>query len=175
GGASARGGIKPERDGRNPDCARRHENNDARAGKIEANGRDDDAQSDRPEDPAFAAVPNVVLGRGQNQDGSHSEKIGGLIAIEERGEDGERYKRGINQPAGSAASSLENQAGAKESDDDPLGPRAGRATEKNRKNRQQREEKTARPLRRHGMMNGVADSRFFHLLFSSIAIARSVA
>ena len=32
------------------------------------------------------AVPNVVLARGQNQDRGHSEKIGGLIAIEERAE-----------------------------------------------------------------------------------------
>src|SRR5437762_8183903 len=86
GGASARGGIKPERDGRNPDCACSHENNDARAGKIEANGRNDDDERERPEDPAFVAMPNVVLGRSQNQDGSHSKKIGGLIAIEERAE-----------------------------------------------------------------------------------------
>ena len=59
---------------------------DAGAREIEDDRGDEDGESEQPDDPAFPAVPDIILAAGQDHDRGETEEIGRLIAIRERPE-----------------------------------------------------------------------------------------
>ena len=69
-----------------PECASGHKNEDAGAREIEDDRGDDDSESEQPNDPAFPAVPDIILAARQDHDRRETEKIGRLIAIWKRPE-----------------------------------------------------------------------------------------
>ena len=51
-----------------PECASGHQNEDSGARKIEDDRGDDDSESEQPNDPAFPAVPDVILAARQDHE-----------------------------------------------------------------------------------------------------------
>src|SRR5204863_3934505 len=82
----ARSGTFPERERAEPKRTARDEKQNAGARKIENDADDNHGQRDEPENPAFAAMTNVFLSAGENDDRGDSEKVRRLVAIRERPE-----------------------------------------------------------------------------------------
>ena len=61
-------------------------NEDAGTREIENDRRHDEGESEQPNDPAFPAVPDIILAARQDHDRRETEEIGRLIAIRERAE-----------------------------------------------------------------------------------------
>ena len=94
-----------QRENREPERAADHENENAGAREIKNDGRDEDGEAKDPDNPAFPAVPDVVLAAGEKDDRREAEKIRGLIAVRKRPEAAfvvPERKRGVGGMQGEA-------------------------------------------------------------------------
>ena len=76
-----RGGALAQDERAEPERAPGHEDEDAGPREIENDRGDDDAECQQPDDPAFPAVPDVVLAARQDHDRGQTQKIGRLIRL----------------------------------------------------------------------------------------------